>query len=237
MKRNLMLGLAAAGALGLVAAAMAQTAAPPAAGGAGGDAAGPPAGAPGATIYAPSGTPTYPVAPFAVAPPAIMKRIHIGRELDEATVKLMQQDRELGGQVAEAAAQLRGATDADRAKLQQTIAELVAQQFDVRQSLRQRELEELTAQITRLRSLHDQRAAQKDRIVADRVSQVTRDAEGLGWGDDEAGVGNNLRFKWESGASWEPPPGGPKPVKRVIVTGEAGGELPALEGSSDLRPF
>ena len=47
--------------------------------------------------------------------------------------------------------------------------------------------------------------AQKDRIVADRVSQVTRDAEGLGWGDDEAGVGGALKFKWEGGADVWPP--------------------------------
>jgi hypothetical protein len=229
MKRNLMLGLAAAGALGLVAAAMAQTAAPPAAGGGYADAAGPPAGAPGTTIYAPA----------AVNAPHhfIVKGVRGGRPLDEATLKLMEQDRELGGQVAEAAAQLRGANDADRARLQQTIAEFVAQQFDVRQSLRQRELEELAEQITRLRSLHDQRAAQKDRIVADRVSQVTRDAEGLGWGDDEAGVGDKLKFHWESGGLWEAPATGPKPIKRVIVTGEAGLEPPAPEASSDLRPF
>jgi hypothetical protein len=230
MKRSMMLGLAAAGAMGLVAAAMAQTAAPPAGGGGGADAAGPAGGVPGTTIYPPAaanGRRHF-----------VVKGIRGGRPLDEATIKLMEQDRDLGAQVAEAAAQLRGADDADRAKLQQTIAELVARQFDVRQSLRQRELEELAEQITRLRALHDQRAAQKDRIVADRVTQVARDAEGLGWGDDEAGVGHELKFKWDSGGAWNiPAPGGPSPVKRVIVTGQPGGELPAIEESSEPRPF
>jgi hypothetical protein len=56
-------------------------------------------------------------------------------------------------------------------------------------------IKELEAQIKRLREIHQRREQQKDRIVADRLQQLLRDADGLGWGTEDAGpVGRELRL-------------------------------------------
>ena len=222
MKRSVLFGVAALGALGLVAAAVAQTAAPPAAA----PAAGLPPGAD--AVYAPS--------PLATTAPRhfVVKGIRGGHPMDEETIKLIEQDRVLGAQVADAATEFRSATeDAQRTELQQKIAALVAQQFDLRQSMRERELEELSAQIVRLRTLHDQRTAQKERIVVDRVNQVMRDAQGLGWGDDSAGVGSALKFKWQGAGDWELPPGDPNELARRKYVSDSAGNSLLFESSSD----
>ncbi len=207
MNRSVLFGLAAVAALGLVAAAVAQTSLPPAAGTPSTPAPAPAGDAAAVYVDAYSAEATL---TSGSAGPGKPKRIFIkgtngGRELDEETIELMDQDRALGKGIAVAAARLRSARDeAERAELQQQIAAEVAQQFEVRQSIRERELEQLSAQIVRLRTLHDQRTAQKDRIVNDRVNQVLRDAVGLGWGDDAAGVGDALKFHWQGGG---PSPG------------------------------
>lgn len=83
----------------------------------------------------------------------------------------------------EAVARYRGAADdEERNKLEAALRVIVAQHFDVHQKRRQLDLEELEAQVQRLRRLHKKREAAKDQIVGDRVSQLLRDAEGLGWG-------------------------------------------------------
>jgi hypothetical protein len=61
---------------------------------------------------------------------------------------------------------------------------LVAKQFDVRQEARQGELKQLEEQLRKLQELRVRRGAQKEQIVEDRVRQLLRDADGLGWGAD-----------------------------------------------------
>ena len=60
----------------------------------------------------------------------------------------------------------------------------IAKHFDIRQETRERELKQLEAQVRRLRELHDKRTKEKGQIVQDRVRQLLRDADGLGWGTD-----------------------------------------------------
>jgi len=64
------------------------------------------------------------------------------------------------------------------------LSKAIAKHFDIRQETRERELKQLEAQVRRLRELHDKRTKEKGQIVQDRVRQLLRDADGLGWGTD-----------------------------------------------------
>jgi hypothetical protein len=78
--------------------------------------------------------------------------------------------------------------EADRKKITDELAALVAEQFDLRQKWRDRELKELEAELARLRGIHDKRGKQKDLIVQEHTRQLLREAEGLGWGDENGPV-------------------------------------------------
>jgi hypothetical protein len=64
---------------------------------------------------------------------------------------------------------------------------VITKHFEIRQQIRANELKELNAQIRRLQELHDRREQEKNQIISDRLRQILRDAEGLGWGSSDAG--------------------------------------------------
>jgi hypothetical protein len=72
----------------------------------------------------------------------------------------------------------------DRAKVLDELTKVVSEQFDLRQEVRERELKDLEVQVRKLRELQQRRAKEKDLIIRDRVRQLLRDVDGLGWGDD-----------------------------------------------------
>lgn len=75
------------------------------------------------------------------------------------------------------------ATDSnERTALAAKLKSVVEKQFVERQQVRQKQLEDLENKLKQLRATHQRREAEKDRIVEDRVSQLLRDAEGMGWG-------------------------------------------------------
>jgi hypothetical protein len=78
--------------------------------------------------------------------------------------------------------------EAEKAGIAQQLSEVISQQFDLRQQMRENELTALEEQVRRLRELHNKRTTQKDKIVKDRVEQLLRDADGLGWGNDNANL-------------------------------------------------
>lgn len=74
----------------------------------------------------------------------------------------------------------------ERETIRDQLNDVLTKHFEVRQQIRESELEELEAQVQRLRELHNRREQAKDQIVRDRLQQLLRDAEGLGWGSDDA---------------------------------------------------
>jgi hypothetical protein len=66
----------------------------------------------------------------------------------------------------------------------ETITKLVSEQFEARQKARDTELKQLEANLKKLRDTHAKRESEKDVIIRDRVRQITRDSDGLGWGED-----------------------------------------------------
>jgi hypothetical protein len=98
---------------------------------------------------------------------------------------LPQQDHNLGQQALELLAKYQGTEDSQqREQMRAELQKIVSEQFELRQQLRQKELEQLEAQVRRLRNIHSRRQEEKEAIVRDRVQQLIRDAEGLGWGGD-----------------------------------------------------
>lgn len=69
-----------------------------------------------------------------------------------------------------------------RAEIVEELHEVVEKQFDLRQQGRAEELDALERELARLRDTHQRREEQKEEIVQDRVEDLLRDAEGLGWG-------------------------------------------------------
>jgi hypothetical protein len=78
----------------------------------------------------------------------------------------------------------------ERKKLGEDLESVITEHFEIRQKIRAHELEELNAQIRRLQELHDRREQDKSQIISDRLRQLLRDAEGLGWGPTEV-TGNS----------------------------------------------
>ena len=73
-----------------------------------------------------------------------------------------------------------------RAIAKDDLTAVVNEHFALRQTSRQRELDELEKELNRLRALHERRQIQQDKIVADRVESLLREADGLGWGSSSS---------------------------------------------------
>lgn len=130
---------------------------------------------------------------------------------DEETLKLVDLDRKLSGKVAEIVAKFKGISEGeDRDEAQSELADAVAEQFTVRQQMREKQLQQLEEQIERLRGLQDQRSEQKDRIIDDRVQQLIREATGLGWGETSDNFNFNYEFKVDADVM---PFGGPARIE------------------------
>ncbi len=82
------------------------------------------------------------------------------------------------------------------------LTKIVSEQFDIRQSFRESELKEVEEHVRKLRELHQRRAMEKDQIVRDRVRQLLRDVEGLGWGDDDHLAAPSPRLRQSPKTEW-----------------------------------
>ena len=72
-------------------------------------------------------------------------------------------------------------TDADKDKLKEKLKDLLVKQFDERQKRHEKELEALEAQVKKLKEMVNKRQDNKREIIDERIKQLQRDAQGLGW--------------------------------------------------------
>ena len=70
----------------------------------------------------------------------------------------------------------------------------VGEQFDIRQDGKSKELRALEEQLAKLKEIHAKRTQQRDQIIADRVLQILRDVDGLGWGSDSTDITDIASF-------------------------------------------
>ena len=97
--------------------------------------------------------------------------------------KLGQQERKLDSDSKRLVREYSSTDDSSkRRELEAELKKTVTAQFSIKQQIREKELADLEAQLERLRDRHQRRMDEKDGIVADRVQQLLREAEGLGWG-------------------------------------------------------
>jgi hypothetical protein len=91
-------------------------------------------------------------------------------------------EMELARQAEELARKLGNATpETDKAKIKSQLTEVLDKQFDLRQKRHLEEIKNLEAKVKKLKDLVEKRQENRREIVAKRVDQILRDAEGLGW--------------------------------------------------------
>jgi len=106
------------------------------------------------------------------------KRIAESPELS----RLSAQESNLAKQADALKQRLDGATtDSQRSETRTKLAEVLGNQFDLRQVRHGLEIEALETQVRKLRELVRRRQERREEIISRRVEQIVREAEGLGW--------------------------------------------------------
>jgi hypothetical protein len=72
-------------------------------------------------------------------------------------------------------------SDGDRDKIRTKLGEVLEKQFDRRQKRHEKEIEELEAQVRKLRDLVQKRQENRRDIIARRLDQILKESQGLGW--------------------------------------------------------
>jgi hypothetical protein len=101
---------------------------------------------------------------------------------DPETAWLKQSDAVMAQQSEQLVAKYAATEQAEeRGAIKTQLTELLAKHFDVQQQLRERELGRVEARIKKLRELAQKRREAQKTIVEQRVDQLLREADGLGW--------------------------------------------------------
>ena len=72
-------------------------------------------------------------------------------------------------------------SDTERDKIKTQLGEHLKQQFDQRQKRHESEIAELEAQVKKLKDLVAKRQENRREIIAQRLDQIVRESQGLGW--------------------------------------------------------
>lgn len=101
---------------------------------------------------------------------------------DPEMAALVQSDFDLAQQSDAALARYSEADDdAERDEIKVELKELLTKQFDVQRQRRQLELARVEERIQRLRGLFKKRDDAREKIIEQRLEQLVREADGLGW--------------------------------------------------------
>ncbi len=142
------------------------------------------------------------------------------QRLSTEMTKAQQEEQTLTGKYAATT------NEPERAKLKESLAKVLDQQFDLQQKMRKEELEPIEARVKRLRELIDKRAQARKTIVEKRLEQILREAEGMGWtssGEPTALVPpapSNGTPRYGMSAVYQPTPDGKVPA--LNASGSAG---------------
>lgn len=96
-------------------------------------------------------------------------------KLQQAGAELSRESEELVSRYSEAS------EEEQRQKIKAQLAELVAKQFNLQQQIREDEVAQIEARVKKLRALIEKRKAAQQSIIENRLDQLLREAEGLGW--------------------------------------------------------
>jgi len=90
---------------------------------------------------------------------------------------LVEQDNELEEETYQLAAAYRRTTGTKQAEIRASLADVVKEHFEARQSRRKLELKRLEDELTRLRESIETRSAARDEIVERRIAEVLGEDE------------------------------------------------------------
>ncbi len=107
-----------------------------------------------------------------------------GADLATTNLAIAHGDNPQQANVASLVKLLKTAEGAEKESVVAKLKSAVGEQFDQRQEGKAKELKALEEQLAKLKEIHAKRTQQRDVIIAERVQQILRDAEGLGWGTD-----------------------------------------------------
>ncbi|HXT58815.1 MAG TPA: hypothetical protein VN699_09265 [Pirellulales bacterium] len=114
--------------------------------------------------------------------PAIPSPFGAAEADDPETAKLRQAESALAHKSEQLVAQYAATEDDEqRGGVKTQLAESLSQQFSVQQQLRERELARVEARVKKLRELTEKRREAQRTIVEQRLDQLLREADGLGW--------------------------------------------------------
>src|SRR6185437_8882618 len=114
--------------------------------------------------------------------PAIPSPFGAAEADDPETAKLRQVESALADKSEQLVAQYAATEDDEqRGGFKTQLAESLSQQFSVQQQLRESELARVEARVKKLRELNEKRRAAQQTIVEQRLDQLLREADGLGW--------------------------------------------------------
>jgi hypothetical protein len=105
-----------------------------------------------------------------------------GANADPAARKLQADESDFARQTDELVRQLAAAKgDSDKDKIKAKLSEALEKQFDIRQQRHALEVSTLEAQLKRLQEMVQKRQESRRDIIAKRLDQLVREAQGLGW--------------------------------------------------------
>ena len=96
-------------------------------------------------------------------------------QVEQTHSQLNREGELLASQYAEAT------DDVERQRIKAQLAELLGRQFELQQQIRENEVAQLEERIKKLRGLIEKRKEARQSIVDNRLEQLLRDADGLGW--------------------------------------------------------
>lgn len=107
-----------------------------------------------------------------------------GADLATTNLAIVQGENAQQANVASLVKLLKTAEGAEKESVVAKLKSAVGEQFDLRQEGKAKELKALEEQLAKLKEIHAKRTQQRDVIIAERVQQILREADGLGWGTD-----------------------------------------------------
>lgn len=72
-------------------------------------------------------------------------------------------------------------SNSEKGELKTKLSEALGKQFDLRQKRHQKEIEELEAQVKKLKDLVQRRQDNREEIISRKLDQIIRDSQGLGF--------------------------------------------------------
>jgi hypothetical protein len=91
-------------------------------------------------------------------------------------------ESQLGRRAEELSRKLGGTkSESDRSEIKNELSQILEKAFDLRQKRHQEEIAGLEAKIKKLKDLVEKRQENRREIIAKKLDQILRDAEGLGW--------------------------------------------------------